>query len=67
MRINVNGEERETEAGTVAALLAFLGIEPVRVAVEVNMDIIPKGEYGSTPLKEGDAVEIVQFVGGGRS
>jgi sulfur carrier protein len=49
---------------SVTALLGTLGIEPLRVAVELNLEILPKAEYG-TELKEGDRLEIVHFVGGG--
>ncbi len=66
MEIIVNGEPTTIEAMSVAALLVRLGIDPRRVAVELNLDILPKGEYDTTPLKEGDRLEIVHFVGGGR-
>jgi sulfur carrier protein len=66
MKILVNGEETEFRGGNVRDLLASLDIDPVRVAVEVNLDIVPKAEYGETVLREGDSIEIVQFVGGGR-
>ena len=65
MKITVNGEEMEFAGGTVRDLLDTLGIDPVRVAVELNLDILPKAEYGETVLREGDMIEIVQFVGGG--
>jgi sulfur carrier protein len=54
------------EPMSVAAFLGSLGIDPRRVAVELNLDILPKGEYDSTTLKDGDRLEIVHFVGGGR-
>jgi thiamine biosynthesis protein ThiS len=66
MRVTVNGEVRETARdGTVASLLASLGIDARKVAVERNRAIVPKSQYGRTPLTEDDALEIVQFVGGG--
>ncbi|MEI6212669.1 MAG: sulfur carrier protein ThiS [Desulfuromonadales bacterium] len=66
MNLKVNGETMETgEDATVSALLRQLGIEPARVAVELNMNIVPKGEYDSALLSEGDTLEIVHFVGGG--
>ena len=66
MRIKLNGESYESpDAITVAALLKRLGIEQPRVAVELNLDILPKNEYETTGLKEGDQLEIVHFVGGG--
>jgi len=64
--IVVNGASREVpEGATVATLLADLGIEPVRVAVERNLDILGKDSFASTPLNAGDKIEIIQFVGGG--
>ena len=66
MRVTVNGEEREVPAGTtVAGLIALLGIEGGRIAVEVNREIVPKSEHGSHALAEGDRLEIVTMVGGG--
>ena len=68
MRIQVNGEQVELESSvTVEQLLAHLNIDwqGGRVAVEVNMDVIPKAEYPSRMIVEGDAVEVVKFVGGG--
>jgi sulfur carrier protein len=49
----------------VLGYIVEIGIDPRRVAVELNMDILEKGEYATTMLKEGDALEIVHFVGGG--
>ncbi len=66
MKIVINGEEREVLEGlTVIALLAEIGVQKERVAVELNLDIVPKGRFGDTILKDGDRVEIVSFVGGG--
>jgi len=62
----VNGEPRAMDAGTtVADLVATLGLGPRRIAVEVNRAVVPRGEYGVTALRDGDAVEIIHFVGGG--
>jgi thiamine biosynthesis protein ThiS len=62
----VNGDERRFPNGTsVAAMLAALGVSTPRVAVERNREIVPKAEYSSTELEEGDALEVVEFVGGG--
>ena len=64
--IHVNGESRNTPAGTtVAALLAQLNLKPGRVAVERNLQILPKTKWEETQVAEGDRFEIVQFVGGG--
>jgi len=62
----VNGEERAIGDGkTIADLLAELKLGGRRIAVELNLDIIPAAEYGSRRVSEGDRIEIVQFVGGG--
>jgi thiamine biosynthesis protein ThiS len=66
MRLSVNGEEREIEAGaTIEKLLADLGLRARRVAVEVNREVVTRDAWPSTQLRERDHVEIVQFVGGG--
>jgi len=65
MKITVNGEEQTITPQTVLGYIVEIGIDPRRVAVELNMDILEKGEYATTMLKEGDNVEIVHFVGGG--
>lgn len=66
VEIIVNGEPHVTEIMTVQEFLRSLEIDPVRVAVELNLDILPKSEYTTTTLRQGDKVEIVHFVGGGR-
>jgi thiamine biosynthesis protein ThiS len=63
--IRVNGEERRVSAATVAELLAGLGLPAQKVAVERNLEIVPRSLYGATRLAEGDAIEIVHFIGGG--
>jgi len=64
--IQVNGETRETAAGTtVAGLLAQLGLNRGRVAIEHNLQILPKAKWEETQIASGDRLEIVQFVGGG--
>jgi len=66
MKFTLNGESVETSDGaTITGLLHDLGIEPGRVAVEVNLSIIKRADYASFHLKDGDTVEIVNFVGGG--
>ena len=66
MTIQINGEKKEIrERLSVAQLLEELGIRPARVVVELNRDILQREAHGTTFLKEGDAVEIVHFVGGG--
>lgn len=65
MQIFINGENRDVSEKTVLALLESLGIDPRRVAVELNMDILPKAEYTEKTIADGDRIEIVHFVGGG--
>ncbi len=65
MRIQVNGEVREVEAGTILALVEELGLDIRKVAVERNLEIVPRTLHGATALTEGDRIELVQFVGGG--
>ncbi len=66
MNIRVNGEEKEIADGlNVARLLEEWQIRPGRVVVELNRNIVSREAHGSTLLNEGDALEIVHFVGGG--
>ncbi len=64
--LTVNGERRSVPAGqTVAALLAQLGLDRRKVAVERNEAIVSRSVYAETVLAEGDQLEIVHFIGGG--
>lgn len=66
MTLTINGENRDdVEAATVKALLDVLKIQTGRVAVEVNFAVVKKSDYENFMLKDGDVVEIVNFVGGG--
>lgn len=66
MNIKVNGDKKELpEGSTIEAMLDSLSIKAVGIAVEVNREIVPKRLFGSSTLKDGDAVEIVRMVGGG--
>lgn len=66
LSITVNGEAREVPAAlTVADLLARIGLDTRKVAVERNLEIVPRSAYADTELAEGDALEIVHFIGGG--
>ncbi len=66
MTITVNGQKKEVPEGLmIFSLLQFLKIQPERVAVELNLDIVKKDRYNATPVKEGDSVEIVNFMAGG--
>ncbi len=66
VKIQVNGEEREVPAeSTVADLLAQLQLEPRGLAVERNMELVPRASHAETMLAEGDRLEVVTLVGGG--
>ncbi|UFH49659.1 sulfur carrier protein ThiS [Pseudomonas sp. KNUC1026] len=66
MRIQLNGELLELPDGaTVEALLAHLELIGRRVAVELNLDIVPRSQHAATALNEGDQVEVVHAIGGG--
>lgn len=66
MRLIVNGEDRAFAAvRDVAELVARLGLDSRKVAVELNLAIVPRSAYASTLLAEGDRIEIVHFIGGG--
>jgi len=66
MRIQLNGEPYELPDGeSVAALLSRLDLTGRRVAVELNLDIVPRSQHDSTALNEGDQVEVVHAIGGG--
>jgi sulfur carrier protein len=66
MRVKVNGEASELPEGmTILELLEKLKVRREIVAVEVNREIVPRAHHGGQRLKEGDAVEVVTFVGGG--
>jgi len=67
MQLTINGEARSFEAPlTIAGLLDQLGLKQDRVAVEYNRTLLQRIEWAATTLAEGDSLEIVQFVGGGR-
>lgn len=66
IEFTVNGEPRQAPAGTtIAALLAELGVEPRQVAVEVNLELVPRGRHAQRALAPGDRLEVVTLVGGG--
>lgn len=65
MRIQLNGEPHDTQATTVTALVEALGLDIRKVAVERNLEIVPRSLHATTPVAEGDRLEVVQFVGGG--
>lgn len=64
--ISVNGEQRRISYGlTIADLAAELGFNPAKVAVERNLEVVPRSTLSSVTLNDGDSIEIVHFVGGG--
>lgn len=66
MEIFFNGERRDVPEGTsVAALLRHLEIQPRQVAVEVNLELVPRGRHAEHLLADGDRLEVVTLVGGG--
>ena len=66
MQVQINGESRRLAGPTtVAGLLSELGLDPRKIAVERNLEIVPRSAYGMTGVEDGDRLEIVQFVGGG--
>ena len=66
LRLTVNGETRTAAPGTtVAGLLATMGVDPARVAVERNQDVVPRRTWTEAPLADGDRIEVVAFIGGG--
>ena len=67
MVLHINGEQRDVPGiGTLADLVEQLGMKGDRVAIELNLDIVPRDRWDSTALQDGDRLEIVHFVGGGK-
>ena len=66
MTVVVNGDAREVRAGeTIAGLVCELGLDPERLAIELDRRIVKRAQWASTTLAPGAQIEIVQFVGGG--
>ena len=66
MRVVLNGEEREIPDGlTISGLVEHLKLNPDRIAVERNREVVPRAEWAVVRIQEGDRLEIVHFVGGG--
>jgi thiamine biosynthesis protein ThiS len=65
-KLTVNGNDRELADGTtVADLLAELGLDPRTLAVERNLELVPRAQHAETQLTVGDRIEVVTLVGGG--
>jgi sulfur carrier protein len=69
MTLYINGDERafpdSSSPFTLASLVEMLAMKSDRVAIELNRDIVPRDRWPDTPLRDGDRLEIVHFVGGG--
>ena len=66
MKLTINGQPQDFASTTLAQLIEHLGMKQDRVAVELNRNIVPRDQWAETHLAEGDQLEIVHFVGGGR-
>ncbi|QIK96445.1 sulfur carrier protein ThiS [Sphingomonas sp. HDW15A] len=65
LQVTINGEPRRQPAGSVADLVRSLGLDPAKVAVERNLEIVPRSTLAEVAIANGDKFEIVHFVGGG--
>ncbi len=66
LAIRVNGEHRQVPGGiSIAQMLRELGLDPLRVAVERNLEVVPRSTLAEVRITDGDQYEIVHFVGGG--
>ncbi len=66
MRLTINGEERTVPpVATITDLVAALELDTRKVAVERNLEIVPRSLHAQTPVADGDRIEIVHFIGGG--
>ena len=66
VQVRINGEHRRVAEGiSIAELVSELGLDPVRVAVERNLEVVPRSMLGDVKVLDGDDFEIVRFVGGG--
>ena len=68
MQIQLNGEPREIDDGlNLSKLVAFLKLKPEQIAIELNRQVVRRVDWETTPVNDGDQLEIVHFVGGGTS
>lgn len=65
MKVTINGESEEVGEISIQDLLKDRGLDVLKVVVEINGDILQRGDFPNTVLKPGDVVELIQFVGGG--
>ncbi|MBI5777192.1 MAG: sulfur carrier protein ThiS [Nitrospirae bacterium] len=66
MQVKINGKPEEVQGGTVLDLLKTKNIDPHMVAVELNNTMVERDHLSATPIKEGDALEFLFYMGGGR-
>lgn len=65
MQVKLNGQEQQTEADSVAALVEELGLDPAALVVEHNREVVRQADWAKAKLSEGDELELLSFVGGG--
>jgi sulfur carrier protein len=66
MKININGKTKDIQdAASIATIVAQFGKDSKKIIAEINGTIIPSSDWDKTPVKEGDSLELVTFVGGG--
>jgi len=66
MHLVINGERKELASlGNLSELVQSLQLKPDRIAVELNREIVPRANWETTDLRDGDSLEVVHFVGGG--
>ncbi len=65
IHIQLNGEARTVAAATLAELISELDLEGRMIAIERNLEVVPKSQYAATGLQEGDRIELVHMIGGG--
>src|ERR1700744_4384845 len=66
VNVTLNGQNKNTNGGlTVRSMLASLGLDPAKIAVERNLEIVPRSTYDQVAVADGDRFEIVHFIGGG--
>jgi len=65
MQIQLNGEDTQVTAMNLLDLVVELGLEQRMIAIERNMEVVPKSEYATTELEERDRIELVHMIGGG--
>ena len=65
LSVTINGDARQIAPGSIADMVRALGFRPEKVAVERNREIVPRSTLAEVVVEDGDAFEIVHFVGGG--